>query len=422
MKQIPNFLLLAALTFTASATGQDTKNATTPNATSGPQSPQRSAPRVVELKAHDGTILKGSYFAAAKQGPGVLLLHQGNRTRKSWDQLAGQLAAAGINTLTLDLRGFGESGGQSKPYNRLTNARDIDTAFQYLVSQRGVKRDVIGVGGAGWFGVLPSVEVANQHTAEVKSLVLLSGETLQDGLEFMRQASQLPGLFVVADDDEYPPTVEAMELLYITASNSGKKFVHYSAAQEAPWLWYETFDISKVPANGGHGTDMFKIHPELPGIIVNWFVTTLMKTPGHAPADTVASATILNQIRMPGGIAQVTQQLMEARRKDPKAQLWPEITVDIIGADYLRAGDAKDAIEVFKLNLLAYPDSADADSDLADAYLKDGQKDPARQLAEKGLALLDSHAAPASSWSDTQERRGEIRSGLQDILKKLSAN
>jgi pimeloyl-ACP methyl ester carboxylesterase len=417
MKQIQDFLLLAALTFTASATGQDTKNAT-----SGPQSQQRSAPRVVELKAPDGTILKGSYFAAAKPGPAVLLLHQGNRARKSWDELAGQLAAAGINTLTVDMRGFGESGGQSKPYNRQTNARDIDTAFQYLVSQPGVKRDVIGVGGAGWFGVLPSVEVANQHTAEVKSLVLLSGETLKDGLEFMRQASQLPGLFVVADDDEYPPTVEAMELLYITASNPGKKFVHYSAAQEAPWLWYETSDASKVPAHGGHGTDMFKVHPELPGIIVNWFVTTLIKTPGHAPADTVASAAILNQIRMPGGVAQVTQQLMEARRKDPQMQLWPEVTVDIIGADYLRAGDAKAAIEVFKVNLLAYPDSADAHSNLADAYLKDGQKDLARQFAEKGLALLDSHAAPASSWSDTQERRGEIRSGLQDVIKKLSAN
>jgi len=55
-------------------------------------------------------------------------------------------------------------------------------------------------GGSG----SPSVEVARQRSAEVKSLVLLSGETVQDGLQFLRQASQLPGLFVVADD-EYPP-------------------------------------------------------------------------------------------------------------------------------------------------------------------------------------------------------------------------
>jgi len=406
------------------------------------QQSQQPARRVVDLKAADGTILKASYFAAAKLGPGVLLLHQSNRTHDSWDGVARQLAAAGINTLTLDMRGFGESG---TPFTKLTDAEkakvramwwpsDIDTAFQYLVSQPGVKRDVIGVGGAGWFGVLPSVEVARQHSAEVKSLVLLSGETLQDGLQFLRQASQLPGLFVVADDDEYPPTVEAMEWLYITSSSPEKKFVRYSAAQDAPWIWYETSDASKVPAEGGHGTDMFKVHPELPGIIVDWLVTTLIKTPGHAPADALASAAILNQLRTSEGVARVTQQLMEARRKDPQAQLFPEINVDIIGADHLRAGESEReagqlreakmqinaAIEIFKLNLLAYPDSADAHYNLADAYLKDGQKDLARQYAEKALAMIDSHKAPLSSWSDTEQRRAEIRSGVQDTLKKLN--
>jgi tetratricopeptide (TPR) repeat protein len=93
---------------------------------------------------------------------------------------------------------------------------------------------------------------------------------------------------------------------------------------------------------------------------------------------------------------------------------------DIIAEDHLRAGDAKTAIEIFKLNLLAYPDSADEHSNLADAYLADGQKDLARQYAERALALLDSHVAPASSWSDTEQRRGEIRHDAQEVLKKLN--
>jgi dienelactone hydrolase len=427
MKQMRIFLLSAVAIFSVAALGQGTTDAAAASAPPAQKSHQPPAVRVVELTASDSVVLKASYFAAAKPGPGVLLLHQFNRTRKAWDDLAGQLAAAGINTLTLDMRGFGESGGT--PNTKLTDAErpkvramrpgDIERAFQYLLSQPGVKRDLIGVGGAGELGVGRSVEVARQHSAEVKSLVLLSGEAVQDGLEFMRQASQLPGLFVVADDDEYPPTVEAMELLYITSSNSGKKFVHYSAAQEAPWLWYEGPDVGKVPANGGHGTDMFRVHPELPGMIVDWFVTTLIKTPGHAPADTVASAAIINQIRMPGGVAQVTQQLMEARRRDPEAQLFPEITVSIIGQDHLRAGEPKLALEVFKLNLLAYPESADANDNLADGYLADGQNDLARQHAEKALALLNSHAAPASSWSDTEPQRGEIRHDAQKILKQL---
>jgi tetratricopeptide (TPR) repeat protein len=116
---------------------------------------------------------------------------------------------------------------------------------------------------------------------------------------------------------------------------------------------------------------------------------------------------------------QVQQQLVEARKKDPQAQLWPEVAVDIIGEDYQREGDIKTAIEIFKLNLLSYPDSADAHYNLADAYLKDGQKDLARQYAEKALAMIESHKAPLSSWSDTEQRRAEIRSAVQDVLKKL---
>ncbi len=273
--------------------------------------PSKSAGHVVDLKASDGTNLKATYFAAGKPGPGVLLVHQVNRTRKEWDELGAQLAAAGINTLTFDMRGHGESGGP--PFDKLPSAEqsknwrgfpeDVETAFQYLISQPGVNRDAIGLGGAGFLGVDNSIATARKHSAEVKSLVLLSGEAFRDGLDFLRQSSQLPELFVVSDDDEYPPTVEAMELLYITAGSPGKKLVHYSAVHEAPWLWYEPFDIGKVPAKGGHGTDLFKLHPELSAVIVDWFVTTLIKTSGHAPADTIASASTINEIQMPPGVS-----------------------------------------------------------------------------------------------------------------------
>src|ERR1700722_12423063 len=117
---------------------------------------QPPAPRVVELTAPDGVILKATFFAAAQPGPGVLLLHQCNRQRKVWDDLARQLAAAGINVLTFDQRGYGESEGE--PYTKLNPQQreqierekrpgDIETAFQYLLSQPGVNRNMIGVGG-----------------------------------------------------------------------------------------------------------------------------------------------------------------------------------------------------------------------------------------------------------------------------------
>jgi hypothetical protein len=73
-----------------------------------------------------------------------------------------------------------------------------------------------------------------RHSTAVKSLVLLSGETFLRGQQFLRQASQLPGLFVVADEDEDPPTEEVMEWIYGVSSSPEKRLVHY-AGKNAPW-------------------------------------------------------------------------------------------------------------------------------------------------------------------------------------------
>ena len=376
------------------------------------------APRVMEIRSADGTVLKGTYFAAARPGPGAILFHQSNRTRESWEGVAAQLAAAGINALTIDARGHGESGGKHEERNTFW-ARDLDAAFEFLVAQPGVQRGMIGLGGAGVIGVEDAVETARRHPAAVRSLVLLSGETDRSGLGFLHASSRLPGLYVTSDLDEYPPTQEAMQLLYTTASSPGKKFIHYAARHEAPWLWYEPFDIGKVPATGHHGTDLFKTQPELPGTIADWFVTTLIRTPGHAPADPIAAADVLNRLQVPGGAAEVTRQLEQARAQDPEAQLFPEVSASIVGQDFMRAGDAKNAIEVLKLLVLAYPNSADAHETLAEAYAKDGRKDLARQHAEKSLAILDTPDAPASSWTDTKPYRGEIRSGAEKVLQQV---
>jgi predicted alpha/beta hydrolase len=111
-------------------------------------------PRDVSLTAGDGTSLKATYYAASKPGPAVLLLHMCNTTRKSWEPLASQLAAAGIHTLTMDYRGFGESGGDRydalpQPEQlRMVNDKwpdDIDVAYAFLRQQDGVDKSRVGV-------------------------------------------------------------------------------------------------------------------------------------------------------------------------------------------------------------------------------------------------------------------------------------
>jgi dienelactone hydrolase len=362
------------------------------------------AQRIVDLTASDGTNLKATYFPAAKPGPGVLLLHQCNRQRKVWDALAEQLAASGIHALTVDYRGFGESGGDRFEKLAPDAARaqvakrpaDIDVAFAYLLAQPGVSHDMIGAGGASC-GVHNSVQVARRHP-EVKSLVLLSGSTDLSGRQFLRESAKLPVFLAVADDDEFKPTVREVEWLYYLTPNPEKHLAHY--------------------ASGGHGADMFPVHPELPKMIVDWSVATLLKTPGKAPASKDQASVpeevkVLDQIDQPGGAAKVAQTLEQARQGNPQAFLFTEDVVNLMGYDHLQSGDIKGAVEILKLNLLAYPNSANAYDSLSDALLADGQKELAGLNAKRALELL------RSDTSDPEERRKGIRESAEQKLKQL---
>jgi tetratricopeptide (TPR) repeat protein len=58
------------------------------------------------------------------------------------------------------------------------------------------------------------------------------------------------------------------------------------------------------------------------------------------------------------------------------------------GYQLLQGGNPKDAVEVFKLNVDAYPNSANVYDSLSDGYLELGNKEAALQNAEKAIALL----------------------------------
>lgn len=363
--------------------------------------------RVVDLKATDGTVIKATYFASAMPGPGVLLLHQCNRERKVWHLLPSRLAAAGINVLTIDYRGFGESGGERfdklppQEAGKMITEKwpgDIDLAFQYLQSQPGVNRNVIGVGGASC-GVNNSVQTARRHS-DVKSLVLLSGNTNLDGRNYLRSPVALPAFFALADDDEFKPSITSIKWLYSLTGNPGKELVQYS--------------------NGGHGADIFPVHPELMSLIVDWYVQTLIKTPGKAtpPANAPvisADILILNEIDKPGGAKAVSKKLVDAQRANPDVHLFDEAIVNLIGYEHLQAGDVTTAIEILKLNAEAYPNSPNVYDSLGDVYMAAGERDLARENSKKALAML------ATDTKDPEDVRKGIHDNAEQKLKQLGA-
>jgi tetratricopeptide (TPR) repeat protein len=82
-----------------------------------------------------------------------------------------------------------------------------------------------------------------------------------------------------------------------------------------------------------------------------------------------------------------------------------------MGYGHLQIGDTKGAIEIFKLNGAAYPNSPNVYDSLADAYLADGQKDQARLNAKKALDALTSDNAPDTS--NDQQRRDATKASAE---------
>jgi len=354
------------------------------------------------LAAPDGAKLAATYYSAGRPGPGILLCHQCNMDRKSWNGLAEKLARAGFHVLTIDYRGFGESAGAR--HNDLPNDQraklvqqvwpgDLDVAYKYLAAQPGVT-GVTGAGGASC-GVNNSIQLSRRHP-EIKSLVLLSGNTDKAGRDHLKTKSSPPLLLAAADDDGN--AVQLMEVLDASSDNPTNRFVEYKT--------------------GGHGAAMFVPHPELPDQIVAWYDATLLGKGAPASTDNRArrrspQVRLLLTADEDGGNAKVIDALTDARQKDPKSPILERRFVNFLGYQALGNGDAKSAIAIMKVNVDANPRSSNAWDSLGDAYLADGQKDKAREAAEKSLGLLDSDSTL------TAQTRDAIRKSAQGKLDQL---
>jgi len=367
---------------------------------------QTLSPKDVDIHAPDGVKLRATFFAAEKPGPGVLLMHMCNTTRQSWEPVALGLSKAGINALTIDNRGFGESGGPrfegGSPDVRKELLEkwpaDFDAAYQYLLAQPGVDKGRIAAGG-GSCGVTNAVQLAERHP-DVKVLVLLAGSTDIAGINFIAHKPQMPIFTAAAADDEFDPaTLQLMQWFSDLSGNPRSKFSGF--------------------ADGRHGTEIFGPHPELVQQIVAFLVDTLETSPVNPKVAVTARKTAAADFWMlasqPGGGAKAAQAFHEARKRDPSAVVFPELPMNLLGYDRLQAGSKEDAIGLFKLVTEAYPASANAEDSLSDGYLAAGQKDLALAAEEKCMELIPGDPGNA-------ELKTALRTHAEEKIAKLKGD
>lgn len=338
----------------------------------------------VTLKAPDGITLKATYYSPGRPGPGIVLLHQCNRDRSSWTEFAAQAAARGYHVIAMDYRGYGESQGdrfedfqEQQPIVDGKWPGDIDAAFTFLVAQEGVDKNRIGAAGASC-GVNQSLLLARRHP-EVKTVVLLSGNATPAAREYLRQTPGLPVFASASVDDGN--AVAGMKWILGWSQSKENKFVEYQKA--------------------GHGTDMFAVEKGLQPAILDWFDAKLRRAPETLakPSAPPASTPVIEfwtAATEPGGMDRARKIFDEYRKKDPAMMLFPEGEANLHGYSLLQAGNTKDAIAMFQMNVQAYPSSANTYDSLADAHLAAGNREEALKLAEKTLEMLpnDKNAPP----------------------------
>jgi dienelactone hydrolase len=211
----------------------------------------------VDIKSPDGVNLKATYYSPGRPGPAMLLLHQCNMDRHAWDGLAADLAGNGFHVLTVDFRGFGESGG-SKSTDPDTRAAvrkrwpvDVDTAYDYLVSQKGVDKSRVAAGGASC-GVTQASDLAPRHR-EISALVLLSGVASESARAYIASSSALPVFGAASEGDK-------------GAADGIREAVGASKNPKS---------LLKIYPGTEHGVPMFEKNAELEPMIVTWLKAQL---------------------------------------------------------------------------------------------------------------------------------------------------
>ncbi|MDO8557578.1 MAG: alpha/beta fold hydrolase [bacterium] len=209
----------------------------------------------LSLKTIDDTTIFGDWHQVPGSSKAALLLHQRGRDHAMWKDFCGTLEKKGWNTLAIDLRGHGKSGGfgkkkdlkfdQFEDYH--TMYYDITAAMDFLKRETPNGKFVV-VGSS--IGANLALAYAADHF-EVKAAILLSPGLNYFGLrtdDVMVEYHRPLALITTKDDPSYP---------------DAQKLIKEPGVQRAN-LWYQEFET------GGHGVKIFEAHTELTGQIAEW--------------------------------------------------------------------------------------------------------------------------------------------------------
>jgi dienelactone hydrolase len=225
------------------------------------------APQKVQFESADKVVIVGTFYESPKvNSPAVLMLHQWQSNRGSYDEFARRIQAKGFGVLAIDGRGFGDSTKTTDGATVKTDRgdetvkgmkADVDNAFQFLTKQKNVNAQKIGIVGASYGSSLAMIYGAENK--DVAAVALLSPGLNYFGNLPIEEAVKNYGdralLLVAAEDDK--ESADTVKKLKDSVKNER----------------YETH----VYQRGGHGTELFTTKVGLEDLLDNFLTTNLQR-------------------------------------------------------------------------------------------------------------------------------------------------
>lgn len=189
--------------------------------------------------------------------PAVLLLHQAAGNRTVFRDLAHHLAARGVASLRLDLRGHGESinlgrfvPGQQPRSPLIWDAEpDVTAAHEFLKAHAHIDAGYIGIVGASYSGE-EMAEAGRLHGFGQAYVALSPGSFSEESIAGI-DSSGVPWLFVASNNERY--------LQEITAAVQAQS---------------TTVELLVVPGTA-HATNILQAHPEMAERLAVWLAAKL---------------------------------------------------------------------------------------------------------------------------------------------------
>lgn len=211
----------------------------------------------ITFKTIDGLTLSGLLWDRGSD-TSALLLHMMPATKESWESFADELYSQKVNVLAFDFRGHGESEGIA--YKKQTDQDiqkyflDARSALNFL--EEKYQHTNFLLAGAS-IGANISLQLMSQDHAIKKGIIISPGLDYHGvkAIDFVKDLSPSQSVLYLASYDDGASDSD-------NCGQAAEQLFNLTACKK-------TKNILKT---GGHGTDLFDSHPDLPQVCLNFFL------------------------------------------------------------------------------------------------------------------------------------------------------